>query len=72
MWPHLPPRPRPVSLLGAAAVRQLLDDVADGQAAATRRQVLLLHLQPAQRANGEALADRQVDSRGQPVDEWMN
>lgn len=52
---HLPPCPQPVSLLGAAAVRQLLDDVADGQTAATRRHVLFLHLQPAERAHGETL-----------------
>lgn len=65
--PHLSPRSRSLSLLGAAAVRQLLDDVTDREAAATGRQVLLLHLQPAQRTHCKALADRQVNTRGRRV-----
>lgn len=52
---HLPPGTQPVSLLGAAAVRQLLDDVTNSKAAATRRKVLLLHLQPAEGAHGKTL-----------------
>lgn len=52
---HLPPGTQPVSLLGAAAVRQLLDDVTNSEAAATRRKVLLLHLQPAEGAHGKTL-----------------
>ncbi len=57
---HLPPGPWPVSLLRAATVRQLLDDVTDSETAATWRQVLLLHLQPAQRPHRKTLTDRQV------------
>lgn len=72
LWPHLSPRTRPLSLLRAAAVRQLLDDVTDRKAAATGRQVLLLHLQPAQRTHRKALADRQVNTRGQGAVGWLN
>lgn len=58
---HLTPGPWPVSLLGATAVRQLLNGITDSKTAATRRQVLLFHLQPAQRTHGKTLTDRQVD-----------
>ncbi len=59
---YLPPSPWPVSLLWTAAVRQLLDDVTDSKTATTGRQVLLLHFQPAQRAHGKTLTDRQTDT----------
>lgn len=65
---HLPPGPLPVSLLWAAAVRQLLDDVTESETATTGRQVLLFHLQPAQRANCKPLKDRQVEKpTGRPI-----
>lgn len=53
---HLPPGSWSVSLLRAARVRQLLDDIADSETAAAGRQVVLLHLQPAEGAHRETLA----------------
>ena len=58
---YLPPGPHPVSLLGAVAVRQLLDAVTDSETAAAGRQVLLFYLQPAERTHCKALRDRQTD-----------
>ena len=62
---HLSPGPWPLSVLGTVALRQLLDDITDSKTAATRRQVLLLHLQPAQRPHSKTLTDREVEREKQ-------